>query len=71
VVKDVVDELVTKAHLYRDLGRIVRGRRVLGRSWDAWGGAPGAAAVPQRSDLLPEEGEITRGRPSKVKEAVG
>jgi len=71
VMKDVVDEVVTKARLYRDLGRIVRGKRVLGHSWDAWSGAPGAAAAPQRSNLLPEEGEIKRGSPSKVKEAVG
>jgi len=71
VAKDVVDELVTKARLYRDLGRIVRGKRVLGHSWDAWSGAPGAAGVPQRSDLLPEEGEIGRRSPSKVKETVG
>ena len=82
VMTDVVRELATKARLYRDLGRIVRRKRVLGHSWDAWGGTlpataePGSggyapAAVPQRSDLLAEEGEITKAASqSKVKEAV-
>ena len=81
VAKDVVDELVTKARLYRDLGRIARRKRMLGKGWDAWGGKlpvaaePKAgdyvpAAVPQRSDLLAEEGEIKPGSQSKVKEAV-
>ncbi len=81
VAKDVVDELVTKGRLYRDLGRIARRKRVVGHSWDAWGGtlpvtskpAPDgyvAAAVPQRSDLLAEEGEITRRSPAPVKETV-
>ena len=81
VAKDVVDELVTKAQLYRDLGRIARRKRMLGKSWDAWGGTlpvtaePKAgdyvpAAVPQRSDLLADEGEIKTGSQSKVKEAV-
>ncbi len=40
MANDVVDELVTKAKLYRDLGRIARRKRVLGKSWDAWGGRP-------------------------------
>ena len=71
VVKDVVDEMTTKARLYRDLGRIARRKRVVGRNWDAWSGRPGAATVPQRSDLLPDEGEITRRSPSKVEETVG
>src|SRR5437868_10935343 len=69
VAKDVARELATKAQLYRDLGRIARRKRVLGHSWDAWGGdmrasadgpenaaTPGRyvpAAVPQRSDLAP------------------
>ncbi|MEW6476997.1 MAG: NAD(P)/FAD-dependent oxidoreductase [Actinomycetota bacterium] len=70
VARDVVRELATKARLYRDLGRIVRRKRVLGHSWDAWGGHSGPV-VPQRSDLLPEEGEITPTRPAKVKEPVG
>jgi menaquinone-9 beta-reductase len=82
VVKDVVDELVTKAHLYRDLGRLYRRKRMLGKSWDAWGGthpmaAPDAAggyvraAVPQRSDLVAEEAEVaTSASHSKVKEVV-
>jgi len=82
VAKDVARELATKARLYRDLGRIARRKRVLGHSWDAWGGpmrvrsadaeaTPGEyvpAAVPQRSDLLAEEGEVKN---AKVKESVG
>jgi flavin-dependent dehydrogenase len=82
VAKDVARELATKARLYRDLGRIARRKRVLGHSWDAWGGslpvtaeaAPSGyvpAAVPQRSDLLAEEGEVSKTRSqSKVKEVV-
>ena len=69
VVKDVAQELATKARLYRDLGRNARRKRVLGKSWDAWGGAAGVQA-PQRSDLLPEEGEIKRTSSAKVKEPV-
>ena len=70
---DVIRELTTKARLYRDLARIARRKRPLARNWDAWGGskpiAPEQAAkakgyvaprVPQRSDLLGEEGEISR-----------
>jgi hypothetical protein len=70
VAKDVVEELVTKAQLYRDLGRIARRKRMLGKSWDAWGGTTGPAA-PQRSDLTSEEGEIKRQSPAKQKEPVG
>jgi flavin-dependent dehydrogenase len=70
VAKDVVDELATKARLYRDLGRIARRKRMLGKSWDAWGGTTGPAA-PQRSDLTPDEGEIKRQSPTKQKEPVG
>ncbi|HET9444194.1 MAG TPA: hypothetical protein VFO65_12770, partial [Acidimicrobiales bacterium] len=75
VAKDVVDELVTKARLYRDLGRIARRKRIVGQSWDAWGGEVGAA-TPQRSDLLAEEEEATRRRPAPAarvtaKEPVG
>ena len=83
VAADVVRELATKARLYRDLGRIARKKRVVGHSWDAWGGpmqtrpadaeaTPGTyvpAAVPQRSDLLAEEGEVTASK-AKVKETV-
>ena len=83
VAKDVGRELATKARLYRDLGRIARRKRVLGKSWDAWGGpmrvrsadaeaTPGEyipAAVPQRSDLLAEEGEVKTST-AKVKESV-
>ncbi|HEV7861063.1 MAG TPA: hypothetical protein VGR20_00125, partial [Acidimicrobiia bacterium] len=83
VAKDVGRELATKARLYRDLGRIARRKRVVGHSWDAWGGPmetraadaearPGAyvpAAVPQRSDLLAEEGEVKASK-AKVKETV-
>ncbi|MGH8972288.1 MAG: NAD(P)/FAD-dependent oxidoreductase [Acidimicrobiia bacterium] len=73
VMKDVTDELATKARLYRDLARIKTGKRVKGRNWDAWGGdakpaaegtteKPATAYVPakepQRSDLLAEEDEI-------------
>ncbi|MGH8999231.1 MAG: NAD(P)/FAD-dependent oxidoreductase [Acidimicrobiia bacterium] len=73
VARDVTRELATKFRLYRDLARIRRGKRIVGRNWDAWGGAkptPPARAVtprpngyfraaePQRSDLLAEEGEI-------------
>jgi menaquinone-9 beta-reductase len=85
VAKDVVDELVTKARLYRDLGRIARRKRVLGHNWDAWDGEPDQrrtatatagytpAAVPQRSDLLAEEAEATRPArqvKTKLKETV-
>jgi hypothetical protein len=83
VVTDVARELATKARLYRDLGRIARRKRVVGHSWDAWGGpmrvrpaeaeaTPGEyvpAAVPQRSDLLAEEGEVKTPK-AKVKESV-
>jgi flavin-dependent dehydrogenase len=85
VAKDVGRELATKARLYRDLGRIARKKRMLGHSWAAWGGemrasadapenaaTPGKyvpAAVPQRSDLAPDEGEVTKAQ-SKVKESV-
>src|SRR5256714_322406 len=85
VMTDVARELGVKARLYRDLGRIARRKRVLGHNWDAWGGemrttpdgpenaaTPGQyvpAAVPQRSDLLAEEGEVTASK-SKVKETV-
>jgi flavin-dependent dehydrogenase len=83
VAKDVTRELGTKARLYRDLGRIARRKRVLGHNWDAWGGpmrtrpadaeaTPGEyvpAAVPQRSDLLAEEGEVNASK-AKVKESV-
>jgi len=85
VAKDVGRELATKARLYRDLGRIVRKKRMLGHSWAAWGGemrasadapenaaTPGKyvpAAVPQRSDLLAEEGEVAASK-AKVKETV-
>jgi flavin-dependent dehydrogenase len=83
VVTDVARELATKARLYRDLGRIARRKRVVGHSWDAWGGpmrvrpaeaeaTPGEyvpAAVPQRSDLLAEEGEVRTSK-AKVKESV-
>ena len=83
VAKDVARELATKARLYRDLGRIARRKRVVGQSWDAWGGpmrvrpadaeaTPGEyipAAVPQRSDLLAEEGEVKTST-AKVKESV-
>jgi len=85
VITDVARELGVKARLYRDLGRIARRKRVLGHNWDAWGGemrttpdgpenaaTPGQyvpAAVPQRSDLLAEEGEVTASK-SKVKETV-
>jgi flavin-dependent dehydrogenase len=78
VMTDVARELGVKARLYRDLGRIARRKRVLGHNWDAWGGPMRAAeakpdgyvpaAVPQRSDLLAEEGEITAK--AKVKETV-
>jgi flavin-dependent dehydrogenase len=73
---DVSSEAVTKAKLYRDLGRIARKKRVVGRSWDAWDGpvrineqASGyvPAAVPQRSDLLSEEGEV---KSAQVRETV-
>ncbi len=78
VFKDVSDELVTKAKLYRDLGRIARKKRVVGHSWDAWDGPVTIddkasvsgylpAAVPQRSDLLSDEGEI---KPAQVRETV-
>jgi menaquinone-9 beta-reductase len=70
VAKDVVRELATKGRLYRDLGRLARRKRMVGHSWDAWEGPTGAAAVPQRSDLLAEEGEIKRQTPAKVKETV-
>lgn len=70
VARDVARELATKARLYRDLGRIGRRKRVLGPSWDAWGGTT-AAKVPQRSDLLPEEGEVKHKSAAKVKEPVG
>jgi hypothetical protein len=81
VVGDVTRELATKLRLYRDLARLKTGKRVKGRSWDAWGASsrptaepadgparsqPITAREPQRSDLLPEEGEIN-GTP-KVKE---
>ncbi|HEY4409834.1 MAG TPA: NAD(P)/FAD-dependent oxidoreductase [Acidimicrobiia bacterium] len=83
VMGDVVRELGTKARLYRDLGRIARRKRMLGHSWDAWAGEPDQrrtaaaadgyvpVAVPQRSDLLADEGEIakTAAKP-KVKEVV-
>ena len=73
VVGDVTRELATKLRLYRDLSRIMTGKRVKGRNWDAWGADSGPAAEaangaarsrpvtarePQRSDLLPDEGEI-------------
>jgi hypothetical protein len=73
VADDVIREVTTKARLYRDLARIARRQRPLARNWDAWGGAkpipPEQAAKakgyvaprqPQRSDLLGEEGEISR-----------
>jgi hypothetical protein len=82
VVGDVTRELATKLRLYRDLARLKTGKRVKGRSWDAWGAGSGPGAAepadgaaqtrpivarePQRSDLLPDEGEIN-GTP-KVKE---
>src|SRR5437763_10654076 len=81
VFTDVGRELATKARLYRDLGRIARRKRMLGHSWDAWAGEPEQrhsravdngyvpAAVPQRSDLLADEGEIRRSG-AKVKETV-
>ena len=83
VMGDVVRELGTKARLYRDLGRIARRKRMLGHSWDAWDGEPDQrrikaadngyvpVAVPQRSDLLADEGEITKSAAKpKVKEVV-
>jgi hypothetical protein len=81
VMGDVVRELGTKARLYRDLGRIARRKRMLGHSWDAWAGEPDQrrtaaadngyvpVAVPQRSDLLADEGEVNRPE-RKVKETV-
>jgi 2-polyprenyl-6-methoxyphenol hydroxylase-like FAD-dependent oxidoreductase len=77
VVHDVVAELTTKGRLYRDLARIKRGKRALGRTWDAWGGTKPeppeqasdsryvAASQPQRSDLTAEDAELTR-RPLEV-----
>jgi hypothetical protein len=72
VVTDVVRELTFKGKLYRDLARIGRGKRLLGRTWDAWGGAKPeppeqasdsryvAAAQPQRSDLTADDAELSR-----------
>ena len=80
VVNDVTRELATKLRLYRDLARLKTGRRVKGRNWDAWGGAsdsapaaakgaagpkPVRAREPQRSDLLPEEGETNGATTAK------
>ncbi|MGQ0623335.1 MAG: NAD(P)/FAD-dependent oxidoreductase [Sporichthyaceae bacterium] len=71
VTDDVIRELTTKARLYRDLARIKRGKRLLARNWDAWGGNKPippeklmdnhvAPSQPQRSDLTQDEGEVTR-----------
>ncbi len=71
VVTDIVRELSFKGRLYRDLARITRGKRLVGRTWDAWGGAKPsppeqasdsryvAATQPQRSDLTAEDAELT------------
>ncbi len=71
VLDDVTRELTTKARLYRDLARIARGKRLLARNWEAWGGTKPippekltdsyvAPRQPQRSDLAKDEGEVGR-----------
>lgn len=71
VTDDVIRELTAKGRLYRDLARNARGKRLLPRNWEAWGGTKPvppeklthhyvAPREPQRSDLARDEGEIAR-----------
>ncbi|WP_019876747.1 NAD(P)/FAD-dependent oxidoreductase [Sporichthya polymorpha] len=77
VLGDVTRELSTKARLYRDLARIQRGKRLLPRNWEAWGGTKPippekltadhvAPRQPQRSDLARDEGELARASANGV-----